>query len=215
MNSRTTSVAFTRKSLVWLFLLTWTMSRAQDVFELINPSFEINDPEVGLPPSGWEDLGLKGETPPDRQPGRFDVSLPAQDGELYVGMVVRENNSWEGLGQRLRGFLKKDSAYTFSVYLTRSQRYMSATRTSTAMINFNAPTILKIWGYNTATQQEELLAESSAISHSEWVKYSFILKPALADFDELDLMAYYAPGFEKKNGNLLMDNCSAIVKIKN
>ncbi|MEO6038550.1 MAG: hypothetical protein ABIQ93_09055, partial [Saprospiraceae bacterium] len=92
-------------------------------------------------------------------------------------------------------------------------KYMSATRTSPMPINLNAPTILKIWGYNTITQQEELLAESSAVSHSEWTKYSFILKPAIGDFDELDLMAYYAPGFENKNGNLLIDNCSPIVRV--
>ncbi len=202
-----------KKTIGFLFLLILTTAQAQDIFELINPSFEINDPGAGLPPSGWIDLGLKTDTPPDRQPGRFEVILPAQDGELYVGMVVRENNTWEGLGQKLSGFLQKGSAYTFSIYLTRSQKYMSATKTSSMPINFNAPTILKIWGYNTVTQQDELLAESSAVSHSEWTKYSFTLKPTVADFDELDLMAYYAPGFEKKNGNLLMDNCSDIVRI--
>ena len=202
-----------KKYLFLLFLLVAGKSSSQQI-DLVNPSFEINDPEAGLPPSGWIDLGLKTETPPDRQPGRFEVNLPAQDGELYVGMVVRENNTWEGLGQKLKGVLKKDSAYTFSIYLTRSKKYMSATKMSTMPINFNAPTILKIWGYNTATKQDELLAESTTVSHSEWVKYSFILKPTVADFNELDLMAYYAPGFEKKNGNLLLDNCSAIVKVK-
>ncbi len=203
-----------KKTIIFLFLLRLTVAQAQAVFELVNPSFEINDPEAGVPPSGWIDLGLKTDTPPDRQPGRFEVILPAQDGRLYVGMVVRENNTWEGLGQKLKGFLKRDSTYTFSVYLTRSQKYISATKASTMPINFNAPTILKIWGYNTVTQQDELLAESSAVSHSEWTKYSFTLTPTVADFDELDLMAYYAPGFEKKNGNLLMDNCSAIVQVK-
>jgi len=34
----------------------------------------------------------------------------------------------------------------------------------------------------------------------------------LTDFDELDLMAYFAPGFERMNGNLLIDNCSPIVE---
>ena len=204
-----------KNAIVFFFLLALTTARAQAVFELTNPSFERNEPEATLAPSGWMDLGLKTDTPPDRQPGRFGVQWPAQDDQLYVGLVVRENNTWEGLGQRLKGFLQKDSAYTFSIYLNRSQQYMSPTKTSTMPINFNAPTVLKIWGYNTVTQQEELLAESSAISHSEWTKYSFMLKPTSADFNELDLTAYYAPGFEKKNGNLLMDNCSAIVKVKN
>ena len=186
---------------------------AQDTISLKNPSFESNVARPAAVPGGWIDLGLDTDTPPDIQPGSFWVDMPARDGRTYVGLVVRENNSWEGLGQRLTGFLQKDATYSFSIYLARSKRYMSATRTSRQEINFEAPTILKIWGYNTTTQQEELLAESAAVSHSEWTKYSFILKPTLASYDELDLMAYYAVGFEKQNGNLLLDNCSAIVKI--
>jgi hypothetical protein len=79
-----------------------------------------------------------------------------------------------------------------------------------AEINYNAPTILKIWGVNTRTNEEELLAESAAISHSMWTRYTFTLQPVKSDYDEIDLMAYYAPGSEGKNGNLLIDNCSAI-----
>ncbi len=189
--------------------------RARDTIPLANPSFEANEPQAATVPNGWIDIGVQTETPPDLQPGYFEVSLPAQDGQRYVGLVVRESNSCEGIGQHLDSYLSKDSTYAFSLYLTRSQKYMSATRTSPETINFNAPTILKIWGYNTRSKQEELLAETTAVSHSEWTKYSFLLKPTLGDFDELDLMAGYAPGFEKKNGNLLMDNCSSIVPIKN
>ncbi len=184
-----------------------------DTILLVNPSFEEDEPLPAQIPYGWIDLGLKTESPPDLQPGNFEVNLPAQDGKQYVGLVVRENNTWEGIGQRLGSYLKKDSAYSFSVYLTRSQKYMSSTRMSKEVINLNAPTILKIWGYNTTTQKEELLGETTAISHSEWVKYSFTLQPKAGDYDELDLLAYYAPGFENKNGNLLIDNCSPIIKV--
>ncbi len=196
-----------------LVLLYGTAALAQDTIRLKNPSFEGKSPRPAAVPDGWMDLGLALETPPDIQPGMFRVDLPAQDGRTYMGLVVRENNTWEGLGQRLTDFLQKDSTYHFSIYLARSKQYMSPTKTSREEVNFNAPTILKIWGYNTTTRQEELLAESAAVSHSEWTKYSFILKPTLAKYDELDLMAYYAVGFEKQNGNLLIDNCSAIVQI--
>jgi len=57
-----------------------------------------------------------------------------------------------------------------------------------------------------------LLAESQPVSHSKWVRFEFLLKPTQGDYNELDLMAYYAPGFEQTNGNLLIDDCSAIVK---
>ncbi len=199
-------------SLFVLFLPLKSM--AQTSIELANPSFEKDLPGAGIVPAGWIDLGAADQTPPDIQPGFFGVSFPPQDGHVYLGLAVRENNTWEGVGQRLNGIMKKDSAYSFSLWLTRSNTYQSRTRNSTEPVKFNAPTILKIWGFNTETKQEELLAETQAVSHSKWVKYEFILKPSLADFNELDLMGYYAHGHEKENGNLLIDNCSDIVQVK-
>lgn len=196
------------------YLFVFQTTEAQSTFPLQNPSFEQNKPDAGQTPSGWLNLGANSESPPDIQPGCFDVSMKAQDGKTYVGMVVRDNNSWEGIGQRLSGWLQKDSAYTFSVWLAHAPAYWSASRVTGQPANFNAPTVLKIWGVNSLSNQEELLAESEAISHSQWMLYTFDLKPSVANFDEIDLMAYYAPGHEKKNGNLLIDNCSAIEKVK-
>lgn len=185
----------------------------QVTIPLVNPSFEADQASAGVVPSGWINLGATDQTPPDIQPGWFGVEMKAQEGDTYLGLCVRENNTWEGVGQKLRGLLEKDSVYTFSIWLSRSNTYQSATSKSTALVNFNSPTVLKIWGYNTETKQEELLGESEPVSHSKWIQYEFMLSPKLADFDEIDLMAYYAPGQEQKNGNLLIDNCSAIKKL--
>jgi len=188
---------------------------AQKVILLDNPSFENGGSgAAGTVPSGWINLGSEDQTPPDIQPGSFQVSMPPQDGDTYLGLVVREVNTWEGVGQPLMDFLEKGATYTFSLWLARSNTYRSGTPLSREVVNLNAPTILKIWGYNTSSKQEELLAESQAVSHSKWVRYEFMLTPTLADYDELDLMAYYALGFEQTNGNLLIDNCSAIVKVE-
>jgi len=188
--------------------------QAQQTIRLQNPSFEWDEREAGLTPGGWMNMGAENETPSDIQPGWFGVKLEAQDGDKFVGMVVRDNNTWEGIGQKLNGWLKKDSTYTFSAYLARSNNYQSVSRNTGLEVNYKSPTILKIWGVNTRTGEEELLAESSAVSHSIWTLYTFTLQPSMADFDEIDLMAYYAPGHEGKNGNLLIDNCSAIVEVK-
>ncbi len=193
---------------------TFGTAWGQVTIELKNPSFEAEGRGPGVIPTGWKNLGAIDQTPPDVQPGFFGVTLPAQHGKNYLGLVVREDNTWEGVGQKLNGYLKQDATYTFELWLTRSNSYKSPTRFNHELVSFNAPTILKIWGYNTKTQQEELLAESEPISHSEWVLYKFVLIPTLEDFDEIDLMAYYAPGHENENGNLLIDNCSAIVKIE-
>lgn len=205
----------TQIAIFWLVFLPVAPALAQRPIELRNPSFETDKPEPGKTPSGWINLGAKDQTPPDIQPGFFGVSQPAQDGNNYLALVVRESNTWEGVGQELTDYLKKDSAYSFSIWLSRSNELSSGVLggNETILKSFDAPTILKIWGYNTSTRQEELLAESQPVSHSKWVKYEFVLKPIMADYDEIDLMAYYAYGFELKNGNLLIDNCSSIQKV--
>jgi hypothetical protein len=187
---------------------------AQDVIRIENPGFE-SKPASGVVPEGWLNLGSSDETPPDIQPGFFGVDLEAAEGNTYLGLVVREHNTWEGVGQILESYLLKDSAYTFSLYLNRSNKYRSPLRgRNSEPISFTTPTILKIWGHNTITGEEELLAESMPPGHSEWVKYEFILQPKKGNYDEIDLMAYYAKGFEQTNGNLLIDHCSDIVKVK-
>ncbi|MFN0176445.1 MAG: hypothetical protein ACKVU0_17530 [Saprospiraceae bacterium] len=205
------------KTCVALFLLlSFPLGemRGQGLIKLENPSFESDEPSPSKVPRGWINLGATDQTPPDIQPGFFGVDLPAQDGNSYLGLVVRENNTWEGIGQKLEGVLQKDSAYSFNLFLSRSNTLQSPLNENSELKKFNNPTVLKIWGYNTKTKEEELLAESQPVSHSKWMRYEFVLKPTLADFDELDLMAYYAPGAENKNGNLLIDNCSTIEKIE-
>ncbi|HRI59485.1 MAG TPA: hypothetical protein PK228_07170 [Saprospiraceae bacterium] len=197
-----------------LYLLGIFQSFGQEVFTLKNPSFEKDEPAAGVIPEGWLNMGAPNETPPDIQPGMFEVNLKAQDGKVYLGLVTRDNNTWEGVGQLLDGYLQKDSSYMFSLYLARSNSFISMSKATLQEATYNAPTILKIWGVNSQTGQDELLAESEPVSHSQWTNYTFTLKPTVADFDEIDLMAYYAPGFEQKNGNLLIDNCSAIIKDK-
>lgn len=196
-----------------LFSLVFNLKiTAQQTITLKNPSFE-DEASSGTVPTGWINLGSSNESPSDIQPGSFDVTLKAKHGDTYVGMVVRDNNTWEGIGQKLPGLLMKDSAYTFSIWLARAPLYVSLSRVTGQITSYTAPTTLKIWGVNTKTNQEELLAESEPIDHSKWLQYNFTLNPTVADFDELDLMAYYAKGSEKKNGNLLMDNCSSIQQV--
>lgn len=204
----------THVTLFLLLLIPFGNLWGQNKIRLDNPSFEESEPRAGKEPSFWIDLGAETATPPDIQPGLFGVTLAPQHGRTYLGLSVREDNTWEGVGQVLDGLLKKDSSYSFSLALSRSNTFKSPLKGGSEIKPFTSPTILKIWGYNTKTKQEELLAESQPVSHSKWVRYEFVLTPTLADYDELDLMAYYAPGFEKTNGNLLIDDCSAIVKIK-
>lgn len=187
---------------------------AQSTIKLRNPSFEASMPAAGVTPDEWLNLGPKDQSPPDIQPGYFGVSLLAKHGRTYLGLAVRANNTWEGVGQRLDGVLKRDSVYSFSLWLARSNEFTSYLVGSSEPAKFNTPTVLKIWGYNTKTLEEELLGETLPVSHSKWMLYEFVLKPTYDDFDLLELVAYYAPGNEKTNGHLLIDKCSDIVMIK-
>ncbi len=197
--------------LLVLSLFIFEKATSQERFKFENPSFE-DAASAGKVPSGWLNMGAPEETPPDVQPGQFGVTMSPQHGWTYLGLVVRDNNTWEGVGQVFDKYLQKDSTYAFSAWLARSNIYVSISKTTGQEANYTSPTILKIWGVNTETGQEELLAESAPVSLSKWILYTFTLKPTVADFNEIDLMVYYAPGYEQQNGNLLIDNCSEIVK---
>jgi len=199
--------------LIFCLGLSWNCL-GQQVIVLENPSFE-GAPVTGIVPDGWINLGVSDASPPDIQPGFFGVAERAEHRQTYVGLVTRDNNTWEGVGQKLSNPMLKDAVYEFSISLNRCNTYRSPTYSNRSVeVSFNSPTMLKIWGYNTKTNQEELLAESQAVGHSNWTRYTFKLSPKLADYDEIDLMAYYAPGYLETNGNLLIDNCSNIELIK-
>lgn len=188
------------------------LSSAQTSLHLKNPSFEWDDLGAGKVPRGWMNAGMEQESPPDIQPCCFQVWMGAIDGKQFLGLVTRDNNTWEGVSQLLDGWLMKDSAYVFTVSLACSDRYISLSKMTNEEANYNHPTVLKIWGYNTVTKQEELLALSTPVDHKAWQAYTFVLQPKYAAYNQIDLMAYYASAFEKTNGNLLVDNCSDLVR---
>ncbi|HJW29839.1 MAG TPA: hypothetical protein VJ508_11440, partial [Saprospiraceae bacterium] len=83
---------------------------SQEVIKLDNPSFE-DIPRAGTfsTPAikGWFDCGqanFPSETPPDIHPvatPAWEVSKEAYDGATFLGMVTRDNDSWESLSQAL------------------------------------------------------------------------------------------------------------------
>ncbi|HKK78343.1 MAG TPA: hypothetical protein VJ933_01890, partial [Phaeodactylibacter sp.] len=98
--------------LLFVFLLAVSAtSSAQDTIRLQNPSFE-DEPQHSLPPRGWEDRGFHGESPPDTHPsGDFGVTQKPYHGQSYLGMVVRDNDTWECVAQEIGQPMQKDSCY--------------------------------------------------------------------------------------------------------
>jgi len=122
-------------NILFMFLSVQLLGQYNEI-PIVNPSFE------GLPAagtnmnnfhlSGWFDCApyyFRGQTPPDVQPGPvefFDVNTKALDGHTYLGMVTRQNETWELVSQRLVLPLEKGKCYSFDINLARSQTYYSS-----------------------------------------------------------------------------------------
>lgn len=196
------------------FMLQQTASGQDGVIELYNPSFE-DIPLNSRPPRGWTDCGFPRESPPDTQPDpTFQVTKNAQDGNTYLGMVVRDNDTWESVSQRLSQPMQKGQCYSFSIYLSRSELYVSPSRINTdRAVNYTTPAKLRIYGGFDNCDKQYLLAETKEIISFRWLQYNFKLEP-IADYTHLIFEVFYkTPTLFPYNGNILLDNASPLSPI--
>lgn len=183
---------------------------------LTNPSFE-DMPRHSKEPVGWYDCGgdlFPGESPPDVQPsGEFSVTKPANHGGTYLGMVVRDNDTWESVSQKLSRPLKRGQCYEFSLDLARSELYISLSRANNEQANYIRPAKLRIWAGFGNCDKQYLLDETGLINKHQWMQYNFKFEP-IADYTYITLEAFYeTPTLFPYNGNVLVDNASPIQPI--
>lgn len=196
----------------------------QQVITLENPSFE-DIPRRGLPNNlpiaGWHDCGLSvfpGESPPDIHPApdrAWSVSAQPIDGNTYIGMVTRANDSWESVSQALSGIIEGGKCYKFSCYLVQSPEYKSKTaRTiqngTEIEENFDRPAVLRIWGGNSFCDKNELLGESPSIQNANWKLYTYTFQPKRSHRYIIFEAFYKTPILEAYNGHILLDALSDI-----
>lgn len=177
-----------------LIALSW-FSLSSQVIRLQNPSFE-GEPRDATIPRAWH-ICKEGSTP-DILPGFWGVYLEADEGNTFVGLITRDNGTWENIGQRLPTILQKNRCYTISMSLARSQTYAG----------YHSPIRLRIWGGGEKCEKEQLLSESEVIDQTEWKRFHFKFKIE-QDIRYIILEAYDHKG-EQTRGNLLIDNISAI-----
>jgi len=201
---------------------------AQETIRLQNPSFE-DMPHRGSPSGppirGWHDCGLSkfpSESPPDIHPvadNAWAVTMDAYDGNTYLGIVTRANDTYESLSQALTTPIQGGVCYSFKAFVARSQDYKSATsRTqqlgTNELENFVRPAVLLIWGGNYFCDKAELLGESPAISNENWKQYKFTFQPQKTH-KYITIEAFYkTPILEAYNGHVLVDGLSDIVPIE-
>ncbi len=213
-----------KRSIFLLFfpiLLVASRTNAQDEpIRLVNPSFEGSPGEGGNSgklPDGWYDCGFPGESPPDVHPkdgeGAFQVTKEAAHGKTYVGLVVRDNDTWEMVSQRLSSPLQTGKCYEFSMSLARSEIYVSPSRVNNQPMNYATPAKLRIWGGTSYCSRMELLAESALVVNTRWLGYNFRFEPK-QNITYLVFEAFYkTPTPFPYNGNLLLDNASDILPV--
>ncbi len=193
--------------------LTLTAQDAE-VITLTNASFE-DMPRHSKPPRGWYDCGFQDETPPDVQPsGQFSVTKPAFDGNTYLGMVVRDNDTWEAVSQRLNQPMREGQCYSFSISLARSELYVSVSRsTPDETANYTKPAKLRIYGGFDYCDKAYLLGESELVESTRWREFSFKFEPIAAYTHIIFEVFYQTPTLFPYNGNVLLDKASSLQPI--
>ncbi|MBT8218811.1 MAG: OmpA family protein [Bacteroidia bacterium] len=215
------SEAVIRGLIIFILSLSTTLVSSQqyNTISLQNPSFE-DIPAAGRAPSAWYDCGrlnFPQESPPDVQPfagQQWSVAYEPTDGNTYMGMVVRDNESWEAVSQRLNTPLEPGNCYSFSFDAMQSPVYISYSRLDDkTAVNYNTPAKLRIWGGMGNCQKKELLAETDMISNPEWERKELRIEPKSVLYFIVIEAFYKTPTLVPYNGNILMDNLSDIQQI--
>lgn len=195
--------------LLFCLLVLGTGNLFTQEINFANPSFEgfLNS---GRQPRHWFNCSSRNESPPQTQPDiASQVTKKPFDGDTYLGMVTRDNDTWELVGTLLNAPLKQGQCYAFQIALAQSPTYYSSSSTKNIPANFIAPVRFQIWGGGSECEQDELLAESEVISHDEWRVYTFTVQPQKADYWHVVLnVSHPDTNTPPGNGNLLLDAAS-------
>jgi len=163
---------------------------------LENTSFE-GIPHDAVTPEKWQACGL--DSSPDILPGPWGVYQKPTEGNTFLGLITREDNTWEALGQKMPKPFKKERCYKFKVDLSSSPAYAG----------YSKPTCLRVWIGNSACDRAQLIAISPTIDHYEWKTYEFLFSTE-EDYKYIIIECYYKqPSLDYYKGNLLIDNISA------
>ncbi len=149
----------------------------------------------------------------------WKVNTKPSEGKTFLGMVVRSNDTWEAISQRLPSTLDADKCYSFNIELSRSRYYVSGVQGRKDAFgnireeNYTQPAVLRIWGGRSICGKKELLGESVTVSNDEWRTYEFEFRPN-SPVNYITLETFYkVPTLIPYNGHLLLDNASPIKRI--
>ncbi|MEM8525380.1 MAG: hypothetical protein AAGG68_12140 [Bacteroidota bacterium] len=199
-----------------LFFLAYSVSaQNKGTITLYNPSFEGTAAPF-TSPKGWYDCGFEGENINILHSGNSPFTGIRQQafvGNTYLGLVVRENNTWEAVGQNLKRAMQIGKCYEFHLKLCKSEHFFSRNKEE-EKVDYNGTAKIKIWGSNDFCLREELLAETSSIDHYNWKDYVFVLSPQSSDITHLRIESYHLEdSLYAYNGNVLIDHATPLIAI--
>jgi len=163
---------------------------------VINSSFE-DTPSDATIPQGWH--ACEERTTPDIFPGFWGVYTEPDEGETYVGIITRENSTFESFGQRLSAPVKKNECHEFYISLAHSDVYAG----------YNEAISLHIYLGDNKCDEDQLIFSSPIIKHTEWEVYKVKFKPK-SEYQYIILKAFIKKGNFSHKGNILIDNMTSI-----
>ncbi|NNF33129.1 MAG: hypothetical protein HKN68_03425 [Saprospiraceae bacterium] len=179
-----------------LFLLITLSSSAIGQIRINNGSFE-DEPSDATTPHGWFECHEL--TTPDIFPGVWGVYGDPSDGDTYMGLITRPNNTWESIGQRLTQPLEANKCYSFMVDMAYSKTYAG----------YNNPIRLRIWLGDKRCNQGQLIYESDLIDHTDWKTY-LVKFTTEKPYTHIILEAFHDESPVRYKGNILLDHMTAI-----
>jgi len=186
-----------RATFIFILLTSWAFAqKANTSIRLDNSSFE-GEPQDATVPIGWFPCAVG--TTPDILSGPWGVYQEASEGDTYMGLITREDGSWESVGQRLAQPLKMKECYSLSMDLAHSNTYA----------DYSQPVRLRIWGSDSRCEKKQLLGETDFVTHRDWEQYDFMFV-AKSTINYIILEAFYKDSRFSHRGNILIDNISAL-----
>jgi hypothetical protein len=177
-------------------LFIYTATNAQ---EFDNPSFE-GEPQDARVPEGW--FPCQPGTTPDILPGPWGVYNDAENGETFLGLITRQDGTWESIGQRLLMPLERNECYFFFISLAKSDTYTGYTGNAR----------LRIWGSNEKCGFDHLIYDSGTVKNVDWKKHKVNFSTE-SSIRYISFEVYYLEGSQTAyKGNILLDNLSPIYK---
>lgn len=188
----------TKSILPLLFILFTFIALTAQTITLDNASFE-GEPQDATLPQGWFAVELG--TTPDILPGIWGVTKESSEGDTYIGLITREDGSFESIGQRLPAPFEKNICYSFSLDLARSKTYAG----------YNFPIRLRVYAGTKKGKRSQLLWSSPTVNEEEWEAHE-VKFTAKKKYNYIIIEAYYGEGLLfHYNGNILIDGITPFV----